>query len=393
MPARTPTEPCFVADPNHRGNILTGELIRLDTSLVENKLTMTRMDSTRIGKNFGYMARRLPEKDQSEFAKLGHAALDHHFDTHDNCGDWCRRKHEKQDQRKQSRKHYRSIQRKDDEKLCHHLLSIPDPKFISTKRLKELAHGMDANANEAFNNVATWYAPKNKVHCGSKSLRNRLGIAIGVTSLGIEKCHTRLFNALGIEVTANIRHFLQVRDKVRLNKLSFKKTMKCKKRRNKRKCAKLVEDTRIARKERLRRDGKYRTRMNLDGYSSDEREQQSATKKKCKRTNAATRLCPHPFCGKKGHSTTRSEHCLANPKRLEEEGLTDACAAAVAAANVSVQRPANQTDNQDAEDVDAHDAMPFNASLPDSEISDYNLHENADTWSEDEDGNVIRAKL
>jgi hypothetical protein len=47
-------EPSFVSDPNHRRKQLTGELIKLDTANVPDRFTMTRMDSTRIGKNFGY---------------------------------------------------------------------------------------------------------------------------------------------------------------------------------------------------------------------------------------------------------------------------------------------------------------------------------------------------
>lgn len=49
-------KPLFVMDPNHRRKQLTGNLIALAKSKAEDKMTMTRMDATRIGKNFGYMA-------------------------------------------------------------------------------------------------------------------------------------------------------------------------------------------------------------------------------------------------------------------------------------------------------------------------------------------------
>ena len=68
LPGHVP-EPLFVADPNHRRKGLTGELIKLDTSKADNKCTMTRMDSTRIGKNFGYMAWSLKERPESEFVE------------------------------------------------------------------------------------------------------------------------------------------------------------------------------------------------------------------------------------------------------------------------------------------------------------------------------------
>lgn len=70
---------------------------------------MTRMDSTRIGKNFGYMARTLRNlEDESLFVNAARAVLEHHFDCHDYCGAWCRRKNESTEQKKVSRKYYRS---------------------------------------------------------------------------------------------------------------------------------------------------------------------------------------------------------------------------------------------------------------------------------------------
>jgi hypothetical protein len=54
LPSDIP-EPMFVADPNHRRKGLTGELIKLDMTRKDFKLTMTKMDSTRIGKNLGYI--------------------------------------------------------------------------------------------------------------------------------------------------------------------------------------------------------------------------------------------------------------------------------------------------------------------------------------------------
>jgi hypothetical protein len=52
LPGHGP-EPIFVADPNHRRKGRKGELIKLDLSTAKEKMTMTRMDSTWIGKNFG----------------------------------------------------------------------------------------------------------------------------------------------------------------------------------------------------------------------------------------------------------------------------------------------------------------------------------------------------
>jgi hypothetical protein len=93
LPAHIP-EPSFVADPNHRKKVLTGELISLASAVVSLKHTMTKNDSTRLGKNFGYMIRNLRHCKGGEalIFKAGQAVLDHHFDNHEFCGPWCPRK-------------------------------------------------------------------------------------------------------------------------------------------------------------------------------------------------------------------------------------------------------------------------------------------------------------
>ena len=149
LPAHVP-EPLFVADPNHRQKGLTGELIKLDKSTNDKRFTMTRMDSTRIGKNFGYMARTLKDRPECEFESAAKAVLDHHFDIHDNCGSWCKRKNESAEQRIRSKKYYRCVNR--DAKL-YSVLSKKIERFITIDKLKEMAHGLDTNMNESFNMI------------------------------------------------------------------------------------------------------------------------------------------------------------------------------------------------------------------------------------------------
>lgn len=52
LPGHIP-EPRFVADPNHRKKVLTGELLKLANAKKAINFTMTKMDSNRVGKNFG----------------------------------------------------------------------------------------------------------------------------------------------------------------------------------------------------------------------------------------------------------------------------------------------------------------------------------------------------
>jgi hypothetical protein len=110
LPSHVP-EPLFVADPNHRRKGLTGELIKLDMMKVDERYTMTRMDSTRIGKNFGYMARTLKDRPPEEYCQAAKACLEHHFDDHTHCGDWCKRKDQSEASKAASVKYYRCKQK------------------------------------------------------------------------------------------------------------------------------------------------------------------------------------------------------------------------------------------------------------------------------------------
>ena len=102
------------------------------------------------------------------------------------------------------------------------------------------------------------------------------------------------------------------------------------------------------------------------------------------RVPKAPSFCPHPFCGEKGHKTTRSKACKANPERLLLEGNVAACAAVVAAANSVVAPVLEET--AEAQDLNRHEAVPLCNGDDDSSID---MYEEADTWSEDEEGNVI----
>jgi hypothetical protein len=106
LPAEVP-EPLFLADPNHRRKMLTGELITVTNSRVSEKATMTRMDSTRIGKGYSYMIRQLQHLPEDKYCDASKAVLDHHFEDHRLCGAWCPRKRLTEEQGKASAAFYR----------------------------------------------------------------------------------------------------------------------------------------------------------------------------------------------------------------------------------------------------------------------------------------------
>jgi len=192
-------------------------------------------------------------------------------------------------------------------------------------------------------------------------------------------------------MTPNVMNFLTVKNRARTNRLELAKQKSSKKTRNKRKYDKLVEYTTIARKERAKRDGEYRTGMNLETVDVNPEAATSvdASAKATPKRPRTVSVCVHPFCRKKGHKTTKSKHCLANPDRLRKEGLEAACLAAVAAVteseNIDGSQDTTLVDNNDtdaANDLAEYESQPF-------EEFEEDLFYTSGTWSEDEDGNVV----
>jgi hypothetical protein len=329
---------------------LTGELIALDTAKVHDKMTMTRMDSIRIGKNFGYMACTLTRHPVDQYVEAAKACLEHHFDNHVYCGEWCKRKHETEEEKKKLIKYYRCKEK--DAKL-YALLSDKIARFVTQERLEEMAHDLDTNMNEAFNQICTWFAPKNKVFAGTGSLPNRIGVAVGIHSLGPEMYFKRLFKSMGIELSDNVAYYLKTREKRRAKRLETIRTKAAKLLKNKRKFDKLKEATVQAKKELIKRQGTYRKGMNLDDPYGDGEDTKPPAKKKAK-SNA---FCE--YCGRSDHVTKRSKKCTAPPlesqKKYQKE---DGTLLTGPPADPPVALDPSDLNLQDCHNMDA---MPFDA--------------------------------
>jgi hypothetical protein len=182
---------------------------------------MSGMDVLQLGKNFGYMIQNLKKQSEDQWLTAASTVLDHHFDDHVNCGAWCPRNCLTEEQRRTSKRFYRCKTK--DAKLFDVLQQLLS-RFITIDKLREVSHVMDTQVNESLNNTISWLAPKNKCYGGPQSLRNRIAFAVGINSLGLHKYFTRLFHALGIRMTANVVHFLSVKERNRKKRIQKRTT-------------------------------------------------------------------------------------------------------------------------------------------------------------------------
>jgi hypothetical protein len=187
-------EPEWLNDPSHRGKKLAGDLRGIEKQALKVSKGINKVDCIKLQCNFNYMVKQLKDAPESEWVNRGIAVLEHHFENHVYCdGSWCARKSKSAKQleaeRRQPGRYYRCKER-DSEK--YKLLKLIVDKYITIKKLKEVAHGYSTQQNESLNNQIAWLAQKNKTLSGSCSLSNRVHLALGITSIGYKPFVTEL---------------------------------------------------------------------------------------------------------------------------------------------------------------------------------------------------------
>lgn len=236
----------------------------------------------------------------------------------------------------------------------YELLQKTISRFITLEKLEEVVHGLDTQVNESLNNTISITAPKNKVFCGTQSLSNRIAIAVGIASIGFMPFFRRLFKNLGIDITRNVQHFLDVKERHRNKRLANAKMTSTKIRRNKRKMANLRKEEGKAKVARDKREGTYKPGGHMDEGGFDADDDGRARKKTKSKKNVVCK-----YCGLKGHTTKRSQYCLLHPGGPKKGP----------GAKADENDPAPVTSKTDTEildeqDADQMDMMPLVDDLP-----------------------------
>ena len=362
IPGNMP-EPAFLADPNHRKKTLKSCLYGFVKKKVANQKTMTKCDCVCISTNFAYMARTLNYKTtDEEIVTAGKAVLEHHFDNHEHCGDWCWRKDmstmTEKKLKKEKKKYYRCKTR--DAKLYKEL-SDKVARFVTLSALKEVGHGYDTNMNESFNNTIAWVAPKNKVYSTTNSLKNRIAIVLGINGLGYPQYSERIFAALNITMTPDIECWIRLTHNKREHCIQKSKTKEHKKVRQKKFHDKLLEHKEQAKIERAKRDGVvYRPGVGMDdGYISDTLiadERKAKKRKACVAVNSNNNKKWHVVrcsrCGELGHNKSNKDCQKKKNQQSEDQRPKEVDQ------NANNDPPPQPIDDDDDDDDD--DVLPMN---------------------------------
>ena len=342
LPREIP-QPTFVADPNHRKKTLKGDLYRHLKKNVEQRCGLTRVDIMRVTTNFAYMVRTLKDLPEDKWSNCGKAVVQHHFDNHAFCGSFCRRKLLTFAEATASPKIYRCKQK--DAKL-YAFLERTVARFVSDEALKEVGHGSDTQVNESLNNTVSWNAPKNKTYSGSRSLSNRICLALGVHSVGTYEYYMGLFEKCGIFVSADTQHYLRTQQKTRAYRIAQCKKKEVKKARNKKLHAKLKEYSAKVQSDIAKRDGTvYQPGIGMDGgYNMPAAASASTT------ANTTSRVCSS--CQGNDHLRPTNKKCRFYKARNNKNQP------AAPVDSVPVPAPKNQL-TRDADEQDLMDQVGF----------------------------------
>ena len=175
LPLDVPEVTSYLADPTHRKKSSLKPLFKHAKSAKKTVNThgLTLHDCERLQVNMGYYIKCYRHLPLNKFVKKAGNVVDHHFNLHDNCDEWCpysrkRSAEDREEMTEERAKKYRCVEiNKDMYDLCNDLLS----PYLQPEALKDINHLFDTQLNEALNELIATFALKNKVYCFTSSLK------------------------------------------------------------------------------------------------------------------------------------------------------------------------------------------------------------------------------
>ena len=318
LPLHIPQVEEDLADPTHRTRVFARPLYeQAKKPKATNPHGLHTGDAERLKTNHGYFLKFYRHKPFDVFAHRSKAVIEHHFNNHEFCGEWCRFSKDLPDNIRKEKPgpkdgRYRcKIQNAELYKLVRGLTD----RFFTDERLRESHHMFDSQANEALNNMISKFAPKNRVYCRTPSLQARVGMAVSIHSVGIEEFIDRVGTKSGFSPpNLNSRQFLQKRDREKAYIGEYKKRIDVKGRRSKAKKRKQAAEV-IADAAAKRAGTYYGSGMAILAPEEEPPKKKQATTAATKRV---TRACSK--CGEFGHRCDSIKKCKKHPQYQSGKG-------------------------------------------------------------------------
>jgi hypothetical protein len=169
----------FLADLMHRIRCFGKYVFGLALAPQSTSLC-TMVDACRLKRNFGHWTLSCHTMTSDMFREKSKAVVEHHFNNHTHCGDWCAMKNA--DATKAAIGELKHRCKKENKKMHEDISQIMD-RFTETEKLKECHHGCSSQKNESMNRVISRHVPKDRTFCQSMSLHSRTCMAVLHVSL------------------------------------------------------------------------------------------------------------------------------------------------------------------------------------------------------------------
>ena len=292
-------QPEFKADPTHRNKVVSSKFYDLAKAPVRTS-RLTNQIARRLKKDWGYMIAQCKHKPMDEFVVGAKAVLQHIYNNHEFCGEWCDAKKALTEKKPYSHPEgWLSRKDPEQEKMYHQVLAVTE-KYGSHSYLEQSHHKFNTQTNEALNNGQVVLTPKSKVFHSSKAFHYRDAIVIGTHNWGFSKYWLRTFDCVGVRYTNLLAdHLKRVQIKRESDKVRKKRPEVKRKRAHKQAATerKLLYEARTT---------EYESGIGLDiGHTKEPEDKPPEKEKKACRA-----------CGQFTHKTRASRLCPYNKKNV-----------------------------------------------------------------------------
>jgi hypothetical protein len=121
-------------------------------------------------------------------------SIEHHFNNHTLCGEWCASKKLTDRGESAYRLHYRC---KDKNKKMYEKIKDIHAIFTTNEKLREIYHKVNTNLSESANFVVTKFLPKHNKHYGTTIVdKSRVSLAVCIISNGYKNIIVEFILAL-----------------------------------------------------------------------------------------------------------------------------------------------------------------------------------------------------
>jgi hypothetical protein len=188
----------FKADKGHRVRGYSHFLFAEAVKSIANGCGCTKVDAERMKRQLSWTLRLHCFGTYEEFQTAVLAVLEHHFNNHQYCGDWCQAsKVAGAEEVSAAGLRFRCKERN---KELYLVLKKHHEEFMEESKLRQLFHRYDTNTVEGFNKFLTKFLPKDRTYCQTIENQARTMLAVSLQSIGYRQFYQRVFALTGMNL-------------------------------------------------------------------------------------------------------------------------------------------------------------------------------------------------